>query len=147
VWEVWADDVLNSVYLVRGRFRLFINLIFLESLVNVSVLLLNKNNVYDLLACVFLAVLSAAIVFFLYVGNVPGGSDWSTHLSKIRFIVDNLPAFPRWCPESGFGAPFLWDYPPFSYYSVVFIVWIFKVLDSKVSSSGFLQRILSVPSL
>ena len=89
--------------------------------------LLNKNNIYDLLACTFLVVSSAVIVFFLYEGNVPGGSDWSTHLSKIRFIVDNLPAFPRWCPESGFGTPFLWDYPPFSYYSVAFIVWISNI--------------------
>jgi len=86
--------------------------------------LLNKNHIYDFLACTFLAVSSAVIVFYLYEGNVPGGSDWSTHMSKIRFIMDNLPAFPRWCPESGFGTPFLWDYPPFSYYAVAFIVWI-----------------------
>jgi len=74
---------------------------------------------------VFLLVCSIVIVSFLYVGDVPGGSDWSTHMSKIRFIVDNLPSFPRWCPESGFGTPFLWDYPPFSYYSVALISWIF----------------------
>jgi len=88
---------------------------------------LKKDAIYDLLACAFLAVLAATIVLFLYMGNVPGGSDWSTHLSKIRFIVDNLPSFPRWCPESGFGSPFSWDYPPFSYYSVAFIVWIFNL--------------------
>jgi len=84
---------------------------------------MSKKILYDLSACIILAILSAAIVFSLYSGDVPGGYDWSTHLSKIRFIMDNLPTFPRWCPESGFGTSFLRYYPPFSYYAVAFIAW------------------------
>ena len=128
------------------RFCLFVNLIFPDPPMNIGVLQLNKGIIYDLLACTFLTVLSVTIVFFLYVGNVPGGADWSTHLSKIRFIVDNLPVFPRWCPESGFGAPFLWDYPPFSYYSVAFIVWIFN-LSIFEGCKIFLALILAVGAI
>lgn len=88
---------------------------------------MKKEIIYDLSASIFLAALSAVIVSFLYIGNVPGGSDWATHLSKIRFIIDNLPMFPRWYPESGFGTPFLRYYPPFSYYAVALIAWIFNL--------------------
>ncbi|MBS7614529.1 hypothetical protein KEJ18_02190 [Candidatus Bathyarchaeota archaeon] len=88
---------------------------------------MNKNRIVNILACLLLVATAAAIISFLYVGNVPGGSDWSTHLSKIRFIADNLPSFPRWCPESGFGTPFLWDYPPFSYYSVALLSWVLGI--------------------
>ena len=88
---------------------------------------MNKKIIYDIAACIFLVILSVIIVCQIYEGNVPGGSDWSTHLSKIRFIVDNLPNFPRWYPEAGFGTWFLGYYPPFSYYFVSLIIWIFKL--------------------
>ena len=89
-----------------------------------SEFLLKKKLASSLLDCSLLVVLSVAIVCFLYTGDVPGGSDWATHLSKIRFIIDNLPSFPRWCPEAGFGTPFLHFYPPFSYYFVAILTWI-----------------------
>jgi len=74
---------------------------------------MNKRVSFSrLLDCLLLILAAGAIVFFLYTGAVPGGSDWATHMSKIRFIVDDLPSFPRWCPESGFGTPFLWSYRP-----------------------------------
>ncbi|RJS76788.1 hypothetical protein CW712_00875, partial [Candidatus Bathyarchaeota archaeon] len=85
---------------------------------------MKKKLASSLLDCSLLVVLSVAIVCFLYTGDVPGGSDWATHLSKIRFIIDNLPSFPRWCPEAGFGTPFLHFYPPFSYYFVAILTWI-----------------------
>jgi len=88
---------------------------------------LNKKIIYDIAACIFLIILSVMIVYQIYERDVPGGSDWSTHLSKIRFIVDNLPNFPRWYPEGGFGTWFLCYYPPFSYYFVSLITWIFKL--------------------
>jgi uncharacterized membrane protein len=88
---------------------------------------MNKRVSFSQLDCLLLILVAGAMVFFLYTGAVPGGSDWATHMSKIRFIVDNLPSFPRWCPESGFGAPFLWSYPPLSYYLVAFITWMFQL--------------------
>ncbi|MEM2110690.1 MAG: hypothetical protein QXX08_02300 [Candidatus Bathyarchaeia archaeon] len=56
----------------------------------------NRAAVFVLCDCLFLFLTSAAIVYFLYgSSDVPGGADWSTHLSKIRFIVENFPLLPR----------------------------------------------------
>ncbi|MCW4020972.1 MAG: 6-pyruvoyl-tetrahydropterin synthase-related protein [Candidatus Bathyarchaeota archaeon] len=85
---------------------------------------MRRRLVFNLLDCSLLFALAAMIVYFLYSGDVPGGSDWATHMSRIRFIEDNLPSFPRWCPESAFGTLFQWSYPSLSYYLVAFIAWI-----------------------
>ena len=87
---------------------------------------MKKDYVVDFLACAFLVVCSIVIVSFLYVGEVPAGSDWAAHLAKIRFIADKLPVTPRWYPEQGFGEPFLYGYPPFSFYSAAFLAWFLK---------------------
>ncbi|MEM2129662.1 MAG: 6-pyruvoyl-tetrahydropterin synthase-related protein [Candidatus Bathyarchaeia archaeon] len=84
---------------------------------------LRRAILYDLTAYIFLIFLSSIIVFYFYVGDVPGGSDWPTHLSNIRFIADNLPHIPRWYSERGLGEPFISNYPPFSFYLAAFLKW------------------------
>ena len=101
---------------------------------------MSKRSTYFLILVdfLFLCLVSAIIVSFLYTGDVPGGSDWSTHLSKIKYIIDSFPKLTGWYTAGGFGGTFLQYYPPLSYYLAAIITWVLGVTVFEGSKNYFI---------